>query len=82
MYIRQPIKYTGEKDMSRIPVVEAILQEIKKYKTELATKTIAPGFDTYEAYQKAKGIAEGLNKASSIALDIEKRYIEGDDDAN
>ena len=68
--------------MSRIPVVEAILQEIKKYKTELATKTIAPGFDTYEAYQKAKGIAEGLNKASTIALDIEKRYIEGDDDAD
>lgn len=68
--------------MARIPVVEAILQEIKKYKTELATKTIAPGFDTYEAYQKAKGIAEGLNKASTIALDIEKRYIEGDDNAD
>ena len=51
----------------------------KKYKKELASKSLAPGFDTFEAYQKAKGIAEGLDKASDICLEMEKRYIQGDD---
>ena len=65
--------------MAIIPPIQAILQEIKKYKKELASKSLAPGFDTFEAYQKAKGIAEGLDKASDICLEMEKRYIQGDD---
>lgn len=65
--------------MATIPPVQAIIQEIKKYKTELASRSLAPGFDTFEAYQKAKGISEGLDKALDICFEMEKRYIQGDD---
>ena len=57
--------------MPTIPVVKAIQTEIKKYKVE---------FDNYESYQKAKGIAEGLDTAIRICEQMEKRYIEGDTD--
>ena len=36
--------------MPTIQVVKAIQTEIKKYKVELANKTLAPGFDNYESY--------------------------------
>ena len=52
--------------MPTIPVVKAIQTEIKKYKVELANKTLAPGFDNYESYQKAKGIAAGTASVSEI----------------
>ena len=66
--------------MPTIPVVKAIQTEIKKYKLELANKTLAPGFDNYNSHQKAKGTAEGLDIAARICEQMEKRYIEGDTD--